>query len=81
MGEIVKQIRARKNAGIENFCKGALGTKQDAADYTSQTTRNIERMMRLGMPFIRITKRASRFRRSDIDAWLRTREVNKITTV
>jgi hypothetical protein len=40
------------------------------ASYIKQSTRSVEHLMRRGLPHIKLSQRATRFRRSDIDQWL-----------
>jgi excisionase family DNA binding protein len=44
--------------------------KKDAAFYLGVTSRSVENMMRRGLPYLKLSCRATRFRRSDLDGWL-----------
>ena len=51
---------------------GALLTSRQAAEYLGLTKRFLERrrLVRQGPPFVRISKRCVRYRRSDLDEWI-----------
>jgi hypothetical protein len=48
----------------------ALQKKTDIAKYMQQTPRSVEKMMARGLPFFRLSARATRFRISDVQKWL-----------
>jgi len=48
----------------------ALQTKIDIAEFIKQTPRSVEKMMSRGLPYIRLSARATRFRISDVQKWL-----------
>jgi len=54
-----------KNTGNDQLFK-----KKDTAFYLGVTTRSVENMMRRGLPHLKLSSRATRFRRADLDAWL-----------
>lgn len=54
---------------IENAIE-PLRTKRQLAAFLQQTTRTVEKMMARGLPYIRLSARATRFRLADVQKWL-----------
>jgi excisionase family DNA binding protein len=54
-------------------------TKREAAEYTRVSIATLERLMRKGLPHIKLERRVL-FRREDIDRWLESKTVRKART-
>ena len=54
----------------ENEIIEPLRTKRELAAFIQQTTRTVEKHQANGMPYIRLSARATRFRISDVQRWL-----------
>lgn len=56
-----------------------LLTIREVADMLSVSPKSVRRYIATGgMPYIRVNQRLYRFRRSDVDKWLTTREGNPV---
>lgn len=51
-------------------------TKKEAAEYMRIGSATLERLMRQGLPYIKLQRRVL-FRRPDVDKWLESRIVTK----
>jgi predicted DNA-binding transcriptional regulator AlpA len=47
-----------------------LLTKREIAQFIGQTSRSVENLMKRGMPHLKLSPRATRFRLTDIQQWL-----------
>jgi len=50
-----------------------LLNKKETASFLRVSARTVENLMRRGLPYIKLSARATRFRMSDLQGWLTTR--------